>query len=323
METQNITPLSIKPRTSFCATVAKRGGKPRGTWSSLRAEYIDRLRLEVKKGNLRASSEKRYLRSLREFDAFLTAKGISELASITPKLFNTFKEYRIDGGATRAFVVDVKNLNPLFEYALRQEIIAKNPVEYETPKGDADRGAQPFSSVELKAMQKDEVLNGDKLAFWLLYQTGLRKGDAMDLRWGSVNGHITRIAQKNGKKVRIPILPQLKASLDEERAKRNPQPDDYVLLNPETKRPYNGNRIYDRLRAMGKRGGVDGVHPHRFRDSFSVDCFMRGCSAEEVAAYLGDNLNTVLKHYSAWITERADRADQKMLNGHGLLTNGV
>jgi integrase/recombinase XerD len=290
-----------------------------GTWAALQAEYVDRLRLEVKKGNLKASSEKRYLRSFREFNAFLTTQGIISLKDITPKVFNTFKEHRIDAGAGRAFVNDTKNLNPVFEYAVKQEMILRNPVEYENPQGDAERGAQPFSATELKAMQREEVLKGDKLAFWLLYQTGLRKGDAMDLRWSGVNGYITRLAQKNGKRVRIPILPELKAALDAEREKRNPGPNDYVLLNPETGNPYTGNRIYDRLQKLGKGAGVENVHPHRFRDTFAADCFLRGCNAEEVAAYLGDDLKTLLKHYAEFITERADRADEKLMNGRGLM----
>ena len=291
-----------------------------GTWAALQNEYFDHLRLEVKKGNLKPSSEKRYLRSFREFSAFLTARGIVNLKDITPKVFNTFKEHRIDAGAVRAFVNDTKNLNPVFEYAVKQEMIARNPVEYENPRGDAERGAQPFSAAELNAMQKEDVLKGDKLAFWLLYQTGLRKGDAMDLRWSDVNGHITRVAQKNGKKVRIPILPELKAALDAERAKRNPGPNDYVLLNPETGNHYIGkNCIYERLQKLGKRAGVEDVHPHRFRDTFAADCFLRGCNAEEVAAYLGDDLKTLLKHYAEFITERADRADEKLMNGRGLM----
>jgi integrase len=295
-----------------------------GTWASLQKEYLDRLRLEVKKGNLQLSSEKRYVRSLREFDAFLSSKGIVTLNDITPKVFNAFKEHRIDAGAKRAFVNDTKNLNPVFEYAIKQEMISRNPVEYENPQGDAERGAQPFSAAELKAMQSEEVLSGDRLAFWLLYQTGLRKGDAMDLRWREVNGYVTRVAQKNGKKVRIPVLPELKAALDasligKDGTKRVPLPNDYVLLNPETGNPYSKNRTYDRMRNLGKRAGVENVHPHRFRDTFAAECFLRGNSVEEVAAYLGDDVKTVLKHYADFITERADRADEKFLGGRGLL----
>jgi integrase len=292
-----------------------------GTWASLRAEYEDHLRLQVKKGALKASSQKRYLRSIREFDSFLTAKGISNLQDITTKLFNIFKEHRIDAGAENAFVVDVKNLNPLFEYAVKHEMIVKNPVEYENPKDSAKRGAQPFSSVELGKLVQQVKKEEDsiQLAFWLMLQTGLRRGDAMDLRWESINGFVTRVAEKNGKKIRIPIRPELKALLDAARLDRNPKDADFVLLNPDTKNPYHDKQLYLRMVNLGKDAGVKQSNPHRFRDSFGADAFLRGCSTEEVAEYLGDEIQTVIKHYSEFITERKDRADVKLTSGKGLL----
>jgi integrase len=298
-----------------------------GTWATLQAEYTDSLRLSVKKGTMRESTQRRYLRSIREFDAFLKFRGLSNLSDITPKLFESFKEHRIDAGAERGFVADVKNLNPVFAFAAEQGMIAKNPVKYENPIESAEHGAQPFSATEVQAMSDPTVLNGDALMFWILLQTGLRKGDVMDLRWSSINGFVTRKASKNRKTVRLPILPELKAALDAERAKRYAgilpadYANDFVLLNPATGKAFSGNRMYDRVKNLGTRAGVDGAHPHRFRDTFAADAFLRGCSTEEVAAYLGDDVKTVAKHYAAFITERQDRADAKMLSGEskGLL----
>lgn len=299
--------------------------QPSGTWAALQAEYTDSLRLSVKKGSMRESTQKRYLRSLREFDAFLKARGISNLSDITSKVFEQFKEFRIDAGAARGFVVDVKNLNPVFVFAVEQGMMSKTPVKYENPVESAEHGAQPFTAAEVQAMKNPVRLNGDALMFWILLQTGLRKGDVMDLRWSSVNGFITRKAQKNSKTVRLPVLPELKTALDAERAKRyagmKPEEyaNDFVLLNPATGKPFTGNRMYDRVKNLGTRASVTGAHPHRFRDTFAADAFLRGCSTEEVASYLGDDVKTVGKHYAAFVTERADRADAKMMSGKGLL----
>ena len=288
------------------------------TWKSLQDEYTDRLRLEVKKGNLAESSVNRYLRTFREFDAFLKAKNIVSLKDITFRVMEAFKEHRIDDGAPNAFVCDIKNLNPVFEYALRQDLISKNPVEYESPKGDAERGAQPFSTEELTRMQG--ALNGDALMFWMLYQTGLRRSDVIDLKWRDIaNGVITRVAQKNKRRVEIPLLPQLEEALNTERAKRDPSPSDFVLLDPESGRPFAGRTLYNRVGALGKRGGVDGAHPHRFRDTFAVECLMRGLDEAEAAEYLGDDIKTFRKHYKTWVKGLADRAAAKFRGGKGLL----
>ena len=311
---------------------------PAGTWAALQADWVDRLRLEVKKGNLRASSQKRYLRSFRDFTAFLTARGISNLVDITPKVFAAFTEHRMDAIAKRqkergressgqGYIADIKSLNPVFASAVKDGLIVRNPIEYESAKDSEARGAQPFSTAEILAMAKPEVLNGDGLLFWVLLQTGLRRSDILDLRWSSVNGFITRTAIKNGKTVRIPVLPELKAALDAERTRRFGDADpksyanEFVLLVPTTGKPFpaNGQRVYERIKGLGERAGVANTHPHRFRDSFAADAFLRGLSTEEVAQYLGDDARTVAKHYSAFITERQDRADAKMLAGVGFL----
>jgi site-specific recombinase XerD len=318
------SPLSDLPAPSVALPVVSTTDA--GTWASLQNEYLDYIQLKVKRRLMAKSTENRYQGTLRNFDEFLVARGITLLADINRKLVNDFKKHRVDammghGCTGNGVVAEIKNLNPVFEYAIKHEMMGKNPVEYENPKNDAERGAQPFTRAELKTMQKDEVLGDDKLVFWLLYQTGLRKSDAVDLRWSEVNGHITRIAMKNKTKVRIPIQPELKILLDAERALRNPKPEDSVLLNPETRQAYPvvGNHLYALLKRLGKRAGVADVHPHRFRDSFAYDAYYRGLSAEQVAAYLGDDLKTVRKHYSFFGEELQDQADEKLLGGKGLL----
>jgi hypothetical protein len=131
---------------------------------------------------------------------------------------------------------------------------------------------------------------------------------------------ISLTAQKNGKKVKVPILPDLLAALEIEQVKRNPSSDDFVLRNPATGKPYEtGKKLYERCKRVGKRAGVANVRPHRFRDSFAADAFLRGCDTEEVAAYLADTVATVAEHYSEFIEARRKRADAKMRTGKGLV----
>ena len=37
--------------------------------------------------------------------------------------------------------------------------------------------------------------------------------------------------------------------------------------------------------------------PHRFRCSFAVDALMKGASPNQIASWLGDTVETVVKHY--------------------------
>jgi integrase len=284
------------------------------TWGELKTKFEDRLETEVLKQNLKPSSQRRYIRSFREFTGFLALQNISELKDITTDVFESFKVFRIKGGAKHAFVSDCKALNPVFEFARKRKLIAENPIEYESEKKSAERGAHPFTLEEIRAMNKDAVLGKYKLAFLLLYRTGLRRGDIMDLRWRDVaENHIVRTAIKNGKKVRVPLTSDLKELLSEEQNRRKPKGEDYVLLSAKGKKPYSETPFYRMVRQIGERAGVKDVHPHRFRDTFAVRALMAGCSFRDVAEFLGDNVLTVMTFYAEYSKDQADVADAKLL----------
>jgi len=48
---------------------------------------------------------------------------------------------------------------------------------------------------------------------------------------------------------------------------------------------------------MGERVGVKGVRPHRFRCTFAVDSLLKGANVNQIAEWLGDTVETVVKHY--------------------------
>ena len=289
-----------------------------GSWQELKNAYLDSLRLKIKKDELSPKSEKRYLRSIREFDTFLTANQITKLSQITMKVFDQFVEHRIDSGAKHGYVADVKNLNPMFEFAVKRDMIVKNPVTYASPKGDAERGAEPFSPADLKKMDSfTQTADGKdyRLMYLVMLTTGLRKSDLIDLRWSQVNGtHIQRIAIKNHTEVRLPLVPELKELLDKARKDRNPQPQDFVLLNPKTDAPFTESRFYEHSIKLGKEAGTKRrTNCHCFRDSFAEQCRLRGCSIEQVALYLGDDIDTTKDHYFKNTDPIRDQADEKLL----------
>jgi integrase len=44
-------------------------------------------------------------------------------------------------------------------------------------------------------------------------------------------------------------------------------------------------RLYQRCKAIGRRAGIEDVHPHRFRDTFAVDMLARGATPYDVANF--------------------------------------
>jgi integrase len=111
--------------------------------------------------------------------------------------------------------------------------------------------------------------------------------------------------------------------LELERDRRNPEPEERVLLNPATGKPLTRPRLYQRMLALGRRAGVLEAHPHRFRDTFAVDLLARGASPYDVAKLLGDTVETIEKHYAPFVRELRERARWIMEKGEGLEITGT
>jgi integrase/recombinase XerD len=174
--------------------------------------------------------------------------------------------------------LDVAILHRVFSYGIELEMIVRNPVRMEGRPGDApESGAQPFKTDELSKLRA--AAGPDLLSFVVLRWTGLRGSDAVTLRWAEVDFHmreISRLTLKRHKRVVMPMHSELKFALEAEFQRRNPSPEDRVLLNPATGKPMTRPRLYARVLALGRRAGVADAHPHRFRDTFCVDMLARG-----------------------------------------------
>ena len=187
------------------------------------------------------------------------------------------------------------------------------------PGANPEDKTMPFTSEELAKLEACASLNyvedstgrkyalkygTDSLALSLLRRSGLRRCDAATLQWKHIRfdmgeGMIQVNAKKNGEAIFLPIHKDLGPLLRKEKARRNPRETDTVLISPETGKAYDssGKRLYARLLAMGERVGVKGVRPHRFRCTFAVDSLLKGANVNQIAEWLGDTVETVVKHY--------------------------
>jgi len=303
------------------------------TWADLEAAFRTKMQQRILLGKLAESTNTRYEQTLRVFNAFLKESSVSDLAAMNRSFIERFKVWRLAkiqekkfsrGG--RGLSLDVAILHRIFAVAVECEMIAKNPVMFEGRPGDsAENGAQPFRGEQLGKLR--EAAKEDLLAFLLLRWTGLRGSDAVRLTWDEIDfaaHEINRLTMKRKKRVVLPIPQELFFALEAERDRRQPQPDERILLNPGNRangEPMTRPRLYQRMLALGKRAGVPDAHPHRFRDTFAVDLLARGATPYDVAKLLGDTVDTIEKHYAPFVKELRDRARRLMENGEGLEQN--
>jgi integrase len=324
------------PPASFrrAAAIVGYTEKPRPelpTWHMLSRSFDVEMERRISRGKLQPSTQTRYLSTIAEFSGFLTERGLTHLQEISRARIEDFKAWRLPrilakrqsrGGA--GLDLDIAILHRIFAYGLGCEMLLRNPVRLEEkPGAKAERGAQPFSAQELVELRK--AAGEDLLTFLVLRHTGLRGGDAVDLRWQEIEhqgdwktGGLDRITQKRRKRVWFALHPELLFALEREYHRQSPQPAARVLLNPSTGKTLSRPRLYERMKALGRRAGVSNVHPHRFRDTFAVDLLLKGASAYEVAQYLGDTVQTVERYYATWVKEFRERSRRIVEGGMGL-----
>jgi hypothetical protein len=108
----------------------------------------------------------------------LQEQKVSFLPDVTMPLVENFKVWRIERikkrkhsrGAT-GVVLDVAILHSAFSFAVKREMIVKNPVQLEGRPGEnPEGGAEPYTAGELSRMRQHT--EDDLLAFLLLRWTG-------------------------------------------------------------------------------------------------------------------------------------------------------
>ena len=292
---------SVLPKTTYARFAAYSGVKPgtAPTWLELETAFYKRLKQRVSLDQLSPRTEERYGAIVEKFADYLQGHHISDLHHVTKAVVEDFTSARRDR-------LDTTVLRLLFAFAVEHEMLDKIPVCAESKRRvSPERGAEPFTSEELAKLR--EHAGEDLPLFLLLRWTGLRGSDIVSLRWSEIDfdaGELAHTAQKNGKRVVIPLHKELLACLRDLWVARAEYGEysDPVALHPKTKLPMSRPVLYNRMVKLGERAGVSGVHPHRFRDTLAVDLLAKGASIYDVAKILGDNVATIERHYTPFVS---------------------
>lgn len=331
-ELGNLLPPETFAKLAAVVSYQPMAEAPRHTWEELESKFKAWMTQRVALDKLRDSTRTRYEQTCKAFGEFLKSRAISGLEEIIRVVIEDFKAWQLARATKKNFsrggrgvVLDAAILHRIFGYAIECEMLLKNPVRLEGRPGDAaEHGAQPFKAAQLTKLRA--AAGRDLFSFLLLHWTGLRASDAVGLRWGEIDWEtreINRLTQKRRKRVILPIHQELHFALEVERDRRNPQPEDRVLVNSETNGPLTRKGLYLRMLAIGRRAEVLDAHPHRYRDTFAVDLLARGASPYDVAKLLGDTVETVEKHYAPFVRELRERARRIMETGEGLEITGT
>jgi integrase/recombinase XerD len=211
----------------------------------------------------------------------------------------------------------IQLLRRFFRFCIAAEWLEKNPaLSLDHPKGRAIsvRPKQPFDAQHLpeegpewKAIMQEVRDQPKLLALTLLMRSGgLRISDAVTFHRNRLmaDGSIFLYMSKTNEPVSVPVHPELRAALEV----IQPNAAGYYFWSGASEIATAADNWRVRFAQIFKRAGIQGGHPHRFRDTFAVDLLLRGVPIDQVSLLLGHSSVTVTeRYYLAFVAARREQ----------------
>lgn len=264
-------------------------------------------------------------------DKFVALWGNKQLKDISPMDIERYKKIRKEDVVRPEKIVkgvklpvkyvtnttvnrDIEILRKMFNLAIENEWLNKNPCKYVKKlrvNNKIERYLTPEEEIRLLNACKGEYAYIKPIIQFAL-NTGMRKGEILNLTWECVNfdsKKITLLETKNGKKRDVPINSVVLSVLND---MKKEQCCEYVFVNPVTQTKY-----YDLKRVFGnvcKNAGVENFRFHDLRHTAATRMVGSGVSITIAKDILGhSDIHTTMRYAHA-ITEQSMNAVETLSN---------
>ena len=156
---------------------------------------------------------------------------------------------------------------------------------------------EPYSAEDLERLREACKTIRDRALLEFLLSTGCRISEVCALNRDDIDFQTLECTVfGKGSKERVVYLDAVAAMLLKRylATRTDADPALFIGLRAERLQP-NGVRVM--LKVLGRKTGVENVHPHRFRRTLATNLIARGMPIQEVAAVLGhDKLDTSMRY---------------------------
>jgi integrase/recombinase XerD len=210
------------------------------------------------------------------------------------------KEYQTLNDCSKVTIDNIRrNLSSFFSWLEEENHILKNPVK-RIKKIKAGMTVKEIISDEKIEIMRDACTCSRDLAIIdMLYSTGIRVGELVNLDISDINFHEREcvVYGKGDKERRVYFDAKTKLHLEKYISERNDASQAlFVTLN----KPFNRLQISGveiRIRKHGRSLGYENIHPHKFRRTMATRAIDKGMPIEQVQQLLGhQQIDTTMKY---------------------------
>ena len=209
-------------------------------------------------------------------------------------------EYQLKNNCGKVTIDNIRrNLSSFFSWLEEEDYVIKSPIR-RIHKVKAGTTVKEVISDESIEIMRDGCKSKRDLAIIdLLYSTGMRVGELVNLDIADINFEEREciVYGKGDKERKVYFDARTKLHIQsylEERC------DNSKALFVSLNRPYERLKISGveiRLRELGKKLKVNGVHPHKFRRTMATRAIDKGMPVEQVQRLLGhQQIDTTMKY---------------------------
>lgn len=237
-----------------------------------------------------------YRKDLEQFVEFTGIHSLDEFMEVNPSVVRSWIVDLIDHGqSNRTVNRKLSSLRTMFRWLKREQIVQVNPLQKITGPKSEKRLPQFAKESELETEKVDHLFIDDfegvrdRLILELLYQTGIRLNELIELKQEDVKSESIKVLGKRNKERLIPITADLFELIEKYRRILSAEGIDsrYLLVLK------NGNKLYPKFVYrkinvyLGNATSLDKRSPHVLRHTFATHMLNNGAGLETLKDLLG------------------------------------
>lgn len=237
-----------------------------------------------------------YMNDIESFLSFAEIKSNNDLKETTHQIIRAWIVDLIESKiSNRSVNRKLSSLRTYFLWNKRENIIETNPCSKVVGPKQSKRLPEFVKETEIVEAKMEEIFSTDyhgvrdRLIFELLYQTGMRLSELINVKETDIQNAQIRVLGKRNKERIIPISPQLSDLVNDYRIlkRENEHFDSFLVLTNKGKKLYPKfvyrkiNNYLSSVTSLGKRS------PHVLRHTFATHMLNNGAGLETLKDVLG------------------------------------